>query len=383
MWSNAQTQNLQNSAVSFDRLLRFNDMPVIYDSVQTNRTLQLERLSGYYFHQLINKYRLSKGLKTLYWDDRMWLAARNHNLYLWKLGDLTHDETKNGNFYSGIKPWDRMQFVMYDAYKMKIYGENCLYNFSYDNVNSLNENALSIAEQSFEQWKKSPGHNANMLNVEYSAHGTSFIVVDNGSRVYGCTNFGNLSDFQLNEISVDWDIQLRNTLPKPTSLNGESFAEYIWRPEDEYVKLLYLVKLYMPSMSRLSDKNMQVSASKHLTYMLKNKTTDAKEIKNNPEFYASTTLFRYIKAAGSEKIMFGLSHKLKEIYFSRNFPKKEIVNGTYLNSISSELNKLLPDKKYIENWGSAIKVTDFSEKAGEELFQCHINMVFVYNSSDK
>jgi len=94
----------------------------------------------------------------MYWDDKMWLAARNHNLYLWKLNALTHDEVKTKNFFTGYKPWDRIQYVTYNNYKMESYAENCLF-YTNDYYICDAEDAIEMANRAFEQWKNSPGHN--------------------------------------------------------------------------------------------------------------------------------------------------------------------------------------------------------------------------------
>jgi uncharacterized protein YkwD len=118
---------LLSDSSKYAQILREGDISRILNDIKNSPDLQLERLAAYFFHQRINKYRLENGLTTLYWDDRMWLAARNHNLYLWKLNALTHDEVKTKTFFTGNKPWDRIQFVTFNNYKMEYYSENCLF----------------------------------------------------------------------------------------------------------------------------------------------------------------------------------------------------------------------------------------------------------------
>jgi len=198
----------------FDKVLRQGELAKILSKVPNRADLQLERLAAYFFHQRLNQYRLENGLSTLYWDDRMWLAARNHNLYMIKHNASSHQEVKDKTLFTGINPWDRIQYVMYNGFKMKNYSENILMNYSAINQRSIIDNAKSIADESFEQWKNSPPHNKNMLNPEFFAHGTSFYRGNHGvSQVFGTTNFGNASDFEVKEIAISWNDSLAKLYP--------------------------------------------------------------------------------------------------------------------------------------------------------------------------
>jgi uncharacterized protein YkwD len=140
----------------FENKLREGELSKLLSEVKNRPDLQLERLSAYFFHQRINQYRLENKLTTLYWDDRMWLAARNHNLFMTIAPKIGHIEQIGAKFFTGIKPSNRILYVTYNGFSVKLYGENCLLNFSADSLVSLEENAKNIAEKSFEQWKNSP-----------------------------------------------------------------------------------------------------------------------------------------------------------------------------------------------------------------------------------
>lgn len=197
----------------FDKPLRQGDLDALLRAVPYRSDLQLERLAAYFFHQRINQYRLENGRTTLYWDDRMWLAARNHNVYMTK-NNFSHEETKAGRFFTGVNPSDRIQFVMYNGFKLRLYGENILMNYSAVYKQLLVENAKNIAEESFEQWRNSPPHNQNMLDPNHFAHGTSFY---RGSKslvqIFATTNFGNESNFKENEITITWNDSIAQLYP--------------------------------------------------------------------------------------------------------------------------------------------------------------------------
>ena len=172
-----------------DSICQEGDLHILLSQVETNKQLQLERMTAFAFHQLLNEYRASKKLKTIYWDDKLWLAARNHNLYLINCSKhLTHSESAKCHFFTGSQPENRVHFVTHHSRDFINTGyENCYGNVkadpdfeyletSYDlSWEEMLEKAKWEAEDAFEAWKSSMGHNMNMLNTEHLAHGTSFM----------------------------------------------------------------------------------------------------------------------------------------------------------------------------------------------------------------
>jgi uncharacterized protein YkwD len=161
-----------------------------------NKELQLERMTSLVFHNMINEYRVSKKLKTLFWDEKLWLAARNHNLYLINCSrQLTHTEVEKCGFFTGRYPEDRVDFVTHNSRDFTNAGyENChLSGFlssidqsdlELDEIDSfleltweeMLEKARVSAQDAFDGWRESMGHNLNMLNSDHLTHGTSFVL---------------------------------------------------------------------------------------------------------------------------------------------------------------------------------------------------------------
>lgn len=230
----------------FDKTLRLGDLDALLKVVHNRSDLQLERLAAYFFHQRINQYRLENGRTTLYWDDRMWLAARNHNIYLMQT-KFSHEETKGALGFTGYNPSDRIQFVMYNGFKMSLYGENILMNFSAFYQRSLVDNAMSIANESFEQWKNSPPHNKTMLDPDFFAHGTSFYRgTKDVSQIFGTSNFGNASDFEVNEIAITWNDSLAKRFPPSATTKRKPFVASKWSVSKAENELFEVVKARMP-----------------------------------------------------------------------------------------------------------------------------------------
>ena len=172
-----------------DTIYREGDLYTIFKNTDNDTLLMLERMAAFHFHQLLNQYRASKRKKTVYWDDKLWMAARNHNIYLVQNNKhLSHTESSAKPYFTGKQPQDRMDFVTYGSKEYKFGGfENCAVSGEMEpgamNLNyfdgmswdDMAETAIYAAEEMFEMWKSSMGHNQNMLDTDHLAHGTSIV----------------------------------------------------------------------------------------------------------------------------------------------------------------------------------------------------------------
>ena len=172
-----------------DTIYREGDLYAIFKNIETDTLLMLERMAAFHFHQLLNQYRASKRKKTVYWDDKLWMAARNHNIYLVQNNKhLSHTESSSKPYFTGKQAQDRMEYVTYGSREYKFGGfENCavsgemepgsmdLNYFDGMSWDDMTETAIYAAEEMFEMWKSSMGHNQNMLNPDHLAHGTSIV----------------------------------------------------------------------------------------------------------------------------------------------------------------------------------------------------------------
>lgn len=124
------------------------------------------------FLQMINAYRAQNGLGALAPSWTLSKAAQ------WKSQDMgannyfAHDDLTRG--------WvDRLR--------------DCGYTYNAwlgENIAAGNSSAAAT----FDQWKNSPGHNANMLNANYTAIGIGRAYVSGGFGWYWSTDFGSVSD---------------------------------------------------------------------------------------------------------------------------------------------------------------------------------------------
>lgn len=192
-----------------------NDLDNILNQVEIDTIAKIERLAAFKFHHLLNNYRKQQRKQALDFDEIMWIAARNHNLYMKAAGDLTHREDmklSNLTSYStGNYPSERVDFAAADK---EVYissgGENCLYNYSFYGNNYV-EIAKNMALAAFNQWKSSKGHHENMLTTDYKKHGIAF-TYDKGT-VWATNVFSRGIFYKGNEIVADTEV------PVPTSTN--------------------------------------------------------------------------------------------------------------------------------------------------------------------
>lgn len=196
-----------------------NDLDNILKEIENDTIAKIERLAAFEFHHLLNNYRKQQRKQALDFDEIMWIAARNHNLYMKAAGDLTHREnmsqTNLSHFTTGNYPSERVDFAAADK---EVYissgGENCLYNYSFYGKNYV-EIAKNMALTAFNQWKGSSGHHENMLTENYKKHGIAF-TYDNGT-IWATNVFSRGIFYKGNEVVADTKVPALATSTKTTA----------------------------------------------------------------------------------------------------------------------------------------------------------------------
>jgi len=133
------------------------------------------------FLELINEYRAENGLPTLILSDALTLAGERHNEDMGRYNFFAHDTAQSDHFPAGSEPWDRMALSGYD-YPDSYRAENLAAGYE-------------TAEEAFQAWRESPGHNKNMLDGNQRVIGISRLEVP-GSKFgwYWTTDFGSELD---------------------------------------------------------------------------------------------------------------------------------------------------------------------------------------------
>ena len=146
------------------------DVANLKEQLKTDTVLSFEYACAMEFHKYINDYRMSRKLKPLRWNDTLWVVAMNHGIYLNENDLFSHQQITRKSLFSGVQPGNRYNFVVQSKQNIAGYGEN-LFMISFFNLNTPAHYAL----EAFNAWKKSPGHNKNMLYKSFDEHGTAVV----------------------------------------------------------------------------------------------------------------------------------------------------------------------------------------------------------------
>lgn len=177
-WSVAQTHSIYD----FSSLIKLAER----DSIA-----KIERLASLEFHLLINEYRKHLKIDTIAWNETLWIASRNHCVWMASVDQLSHTQKINNSNFTGTNPGDRYDYASGGKSSYAWSGENALYNNSAygEHTNAI---AKRIASTSFNQWKQSTGHNRNMMSRSHGMHGAAFIIKD--SKVWGTDLFASCTE---------------------------------------------------------------------------------------------------------------------------------------------------------------------------------------------
>ena len=149
------------------------------------------------FLQRINAYREANGAPCLTPSPTMAMAAEFLSDEMGRVPFFSHQEPPcddSGGACTGRNPFERIEAFGHDAWTAA--GENIAA-------------GRPDAEGVFEQWRNSPGHNANMLNSRFTSIGIArALVPDSPFRFYWTTDFSNYIDGTGDcngEGALDWD----------------------------------------------------------------------------------------------------------------------------------------------------------------------------------
>jgi hypothetical protein len=343
------------------RLLKATDLPSYLARLPVNKSFQLERLCAYFFHQKINEYRIQNGKSWLFWNDDLWMAARNHNIYMSRHWVLSHGEEADSSFFTGRDPSSRLSYVTKNFLSC---GENvCYFMIPYEENRSLVEYAYQVADKAFENWKKSPGHNENMLDDGYNMHGTAFNFY---LYTHGTSVFSN-AEIKKNaptEISLDWDTALSaNT--KPNFIIKDNVV-YSSTPEDVFFSASekILIRL-MGNTEKLSEELIELS-NQNLQYIKANRQSNTIQLPDHPYYYAKTTKRRLLKQSANFNLIDFLFTKVVEKTAYIEFPLKDFMKPqSIINIIEVETTRNIYDPSDVEKWGYSI---DFYKKTNYYVF---------------
>lgn len=274
----------------------------LYTLSKSDSLMRIERMAALEFHKLLNVYRKKDGADTIVWNETLWIASRNHCVWMAENDNLSHTQKTGSRQFSGAKPGDRYAYACGGKADYGWSGENALYNFS-ANGKTPEQIAKSIASASFEQWKNSPGHNANMLSREHGMHGTAFHI-DKDQTVWGTDLFARCTQcpgaVKANPVAHNQTepapsepvqvIATQTPTAKPTRFSTEKTKREI---------STYLYGMYAGDHTKKSGikNSMDKAVMAHAAYLMNVKTPSSKQERGNRFFYAETPAKRVMKAS--------------------------------------------------------------------------------------
>jgi uncharacterized protein YkwD len=133
---------------------------------QRDPALETERQLARETHDKINLHRQSLKLQPLRWNDTLWLAARNHAIYLLKNKASAHNQEKGKAEYSGKSVQERVDYLLEGSKIINNLGEN-VYTSGFGSINSMPNDA-------FQAWLQSEPHKKNM-EYAYQQQGVALL----------------------------------------------------------------------------------------------------------------------------------------------------------------------------------------------------------------
>lgn len=180
-----------SSSAQHDKIVKAKELKHILSLAKNSNTYQLERSIALAFHRIYNEYRIANKLDTLQWSDVLWLAARNHNVYMMQNENYGHIQQEKLGFFTGKLPDDRIDFVQGNKRHLTSSGEGIVgfHTSVLKPEDDISDWSLAVAREALYQWQTSPQHNETMLKSVHQFHAVSFFVLEDleiiGTHVYG------------------------------------------------------------------------------------------------------------------------------------------------------------------------------------------------------
>ena len=153
-------------------------MSILAGSARAQSSYDGEELE---FLRVINEYRENNGLPALILSDALSVASERHDEDMARYNFFAHETLGSSYFPINSEPWDRMALSGYD-YPDSYRAENLAAGYE-------------TAEEAFEAWRTSPGHNVNMLDAKQRVIGVARIQEpDSYYGWYWTTDFGSELD---------------------------------------------------------------------------------------------------------------------------------------------------------------------------------------------
>ena len=325
------------------------DLFSLFSNIDEDKALQLERMTALEFHNILNAYRTKFRKKTIFWDERLWLASRNHNVYQISIDVLWHNQPENTKYTTGFEPTDRVNYVTLNSRdfdfevseNVAVSGElfSKIIDVEFANTLSWEELVLKAKEDALEMfnlWKSSNEHNRNMLDEEHIAHGTSIIYNHESSSVVGTSVFAQKQKyFDPSNLNLDFHSGWENYFQ---ATYDDNYQTYIENPN----KLSRAISKHMKSFSiSMARKNMEFD--KQLTNLLKNATKSENDSELRKRYLKQTYYFGLFRLS---------KHKLNQQFFNKVYTNEEFYSFKAVHDLKvhiSNYSTFMDAKKWSGN----------------------------------
>jgi hypothetical protein len=339
-------------------------LPSILKRAETDSVQYIERTSAYLFHQKINSYRAEKNVGALQWDDTLWLAARNHNMWMMENNKLSHDENSGTALYTGASPGGRYAYVTSNKGKTQWSGENVLYNYSAYGKNAK-EIANNIAQHSFDQWQASPGHNENMLNESSYLHGVAFKL--EGGKVWSTDLFARKPydpRYATNTFKAPLSSKFTSVSTAPSESSEPTAATETVVSSGKKLSNFQYEKSIREKLSSnmfgediVIDKNLAKAAKSHLSYMVSNKTSTSEEKKGKNKYTGRTPEKRVKKASHLSGLFKRMRTTVSEYVFTKQYAEADFDADVVVRDATSKFAaEQRKQKGDLKSTGMAVQV---------------------------
>lgn len=163
---------------------------------QENDPISIHSFNEKYLEHLvkikIDEVRTQHGLKPLYNDSILFVAAKFHAGYLFEKGELSHTEPENKKMETPQKRAEAFGAVNY------LVGENVIFTLvnipmrNKKNKTYINRTYLETANDMVTSWVNSPGHYKNIITADYNATGLAVWKDPKTGRIYGVQKFAKI-----------------------------------------------------------------------------------------------------------------------------------------------------------------------------------------------
>lgn len=279
------------------QIFQTSQLAAVIKKCNTDSVEKTERLAALKFHKLINKYRKENKIDTLAWDDTLWLASRNHTIWMGENAKLSHTQTENTKYFTGKGPGDRYNYATANKGGSSWSGENALYNYN-DAGSSVEEISETMANAAFRQWKDSPGHDQNMRAPQSHSHGVAFYLEPDGP--VWATDLFSYKKFDADFPWVKSDLALLEkeaSSAEVKSIKTKTEPVKKIRIKDAHQLSENLLEFLEQNNTVHTSKVIKKAAQKHADYIASSKKLTHEEKANKPGFYGATEKQRMIKAS--------------------------------------------------------------------------------------